>query len=190
MVSTQQSPPHWLPLRAFRPNDPAAQTHTWLGNNGGSIAMLDWEANGGDLSNLTAVVDAFNAAGVTVQLGYYPQWYWSQQGGGNLSSLANALVSSAYPDGSGYASTVYANSGRQYRPGLGALQGRDPATRGNSPTAQTSQVSPSTATPTKATTSLIYSALRQQLADGTTAQLTAAQQHPSRKRRTSPTRKK
>jgi hypothetical protein len=29
--------------------------------------MLDWEANGGDLANLTAVVDAFNTAGVTVQ---------------------------------------------------------------------------------------------------------------------------
>jgi hypothetical protein len=36
-------------------------------NNGGPVAMLDWEANGGDLANLTAVVDAFNTAGVTVQ---------------------------------------------------------------------------------------------------------------------------
>ena len=31
----------------------------------------------------------------------------SQEGGGDLSGLANALVSSGYPDGSGYASTIY-----------------------------------------------------------------------------------
>ncbi|HUH69426.1 MAG TPA: GH25 family lysozyme [Mycobacterium sp.] len=92
-------------------DDPASQAQTWQGNNGGTVAMLDWEENGGDLSNLAAVVDAFDAAGITVQLGYYPQWYWSDQGGGDLSGLANALVSSAYPDGAGYASTIYANSG-------------------------------------------------------------------------------
>ena len=73
--------------------------------------MLDWETNSGDLANLIAVVDAFNTAGITVQLGYYPQWYWSQQGGGDLSDLANALVSSGYPDGTGYASTIYTNAG-------------------------------------------------------------------------------
>jgi hypothetical protein len=92
-------------------DDPASQVQTWRGNNGGMLAMLDWEDNSGDLSNLAAVVDAFKTAGVTVQLGYYPQWYWSQEGGGDLSGLANALVSSGYPDGSGYASTIYANSG-------------------------------------------------------------------------------
>ncbi len=98
-------------------DDASSQAQTWLGNNGGTEAMLDWEQNGGDLANLTAVVDAFNNAGVTVQLGYYPQWYWSEQGGGDLSDLANALVSSAYPDGTGYASTVYANSGGPAGPG-------------------------------------------------------------------------
>jgi hypothetical protein len=117
--------PYWPPVQQWCQNnnlpligyhyvttdDPASQAQTWQGNNGGTPAMLDWEENGGDLSNLTAVVEAFNAAGITVQVGYYPQWYWSQQGGGNLSSLANALVSSAYADGSGYASTIYTNSG-------------------------------------------------------------------------------
>lgn len=92
-------------------NDPATQVRTWQGNNGGTLAMLDWEANGGNVANLTGVVDAFRAAGITVQLGYYPRWYWSRHGGGNLSELANALVSSAYPDGAGYASTIYMNSG-------------------------------------------------------------------------------
>jgi hypothetical protein len=92
-------------------DDPASQAWTWLGNNGGKLAELDWERNGGDLANLVAVVDAFNTAGVTVQLGYYPRWYWNQLGGGDLSDLANALVSSGYPDGNGYASTIYTNSG-------------------------------------------------------------------------------
>lgn len=44
-------------------DDDAAQARTWTANNGGPVAMLDWEANGGDLANLTAVVDAFNTAG-------------------------------------------------------------------------------------------------------------------------------
>jgi len=108
-------------------DDPASQARTWLGNNGGAQAMLDWELNGGNLANLTAVVDAFNAAGVTVQLGYYPQWYWSQQGGGDLSDLANALVSSAYPDGAGYASTIYANAGGQTGPGWAPYGNATPA---------------------------------------------------------------
>lgn len=108
-------------------DNPASQAQTWLGNNGGSLAMLDWEANGGDLANLTAVVDAFNAAGISVQLGYYPQWYWSQEGGGSLSSLSNALVSSAYRGGSGYASTIYANSGGDSGQGWTAYGGATPA---------------------------------------------------------------
>jgi hypothetical protein len=81
----------------------------------------------GDLANLTAVVDAFNAAGITVQLGYYPQWYWRQQGGGNLSDLANALVSSGCPDGSGYASTIYTNAGGNTGEGWAPYGGATPA---------------------------------------------------------------
>lgn len=103
-----------LPLIGYHyvtADDPASQARTWLANNGGPSAMLDWELNGGDLTNLTAVVDAFNTAGITVQLGYYPQWYWNEMGGGDVSGLANALVSSGYPDGTGYASTIYASSG-------------------------------------------------------------------------------
>jgi Glycosyl hydrolases family 25 len=98
-------------------DDAAAQARTWLVNQGGNSAMLDWEANSGDLTNLIAVVDAFNSAGITIQLGYYPRSYWSEQGGGDLSNLANALVSSAYPDGSGYASTIYTNDDGDTGPG-------------------------------------------------------------------------
>lgn len=119
-----------LPLIGYHyvtTGDPASQAQTWQGNNGGTLAMLDWEDNSGDLTNLADVVDAFNAAGVTVQLGYYPQWYWSQQGEGDLSSLANALVSSAYPDGSGYAITIYTDSGGNTGDGWAAYGGATPA---------------------------------------------------------------
>jgi hypothetical protein len=88
--------------------------------------MLDWESNNGDVANLIAVVDAFNTAG-TIQLGYYPQWYWNQQGGGDLSDLANALFSSAYPDGTGYASAINSNAG--------GLAGQGWAPYGNAPAA-------------------------------------------------------
>jgi hypothetical protein len=107
-------------------DDAAAQARTWLANQGGPLAMLDWENNSGGLANLTAVVDAFNTAGVTVQLGYYPQWYWSEQGGGDLSQLANALVSSGYPDGNGYAWTIYTNSGGNTGPGWAPCGGATP----------------------------------------------------------------
>jgi len=103
-----------LPLIGYHyvtTDDPASQAQTWLGNNGGTQAMLDWEANGGDLANLISVIDAFNDAGVNIQLGYYPQWYWNQQGGGSLSNLADGMVSSAYSGSTGYASTLYTQSG-------------------------------------------------------------------------------
>jgi hypothetical protein len=104
---------HNLPVLGYHyvtTDDAASQARTWRANQGGSSAMLDWENNSGDLANLIAVVDAFNTAGITIQLGYYPQWYWNQQGGGDLSQLANALVASGYPDGNGYAWTIYTNS--------------------------------------------------------------------------------
>ena len=121
---------HRLPVIGYHyvtGDDAAAQARTWQGNGGGPLAMLDWEANGGTLSNLTAVVDAFNAAGISVQLGYYPRWYWSQQGGGNLAGLANELVSSGYPDGPGAASAVYATAGGNGAAGWAPYGGMTPA---------------------------------------------------------------
>jgi hypothetical protein len=119
-----------LPLIGYHyvtTDDPAAQAHTWLANQGGTDAMLDWETNSGDLTNLIAVVDAFNTAGITIQLGYYPRWYWNQQGGGDLSDLANALVSSGYPDGNGYAWTIYTNSNGDTGTGWAPYGGTTPA---------------------------------------------------------------
>jgi hypothetical protein len=91
-------------------DDPASQVQTWLGNTGGSVVMADWEANGGDFSNYQAVAAAFEAAGVTVYVGYCPQWYWSEVGEGDLSGIPT-LISSGYPDGSGDARVVYAEAG-------------------------------------------------------------------------------
>jgi hypothetical protein len=108
-------------------DDAASQAQTWLANQGGGSAMLDWENNSGDVANLIAVVDAFNTAGITIQLGYYPRWYWSEQDGGDLSNLANALVSSAYPDGTGYASTIYANGDGDTGPGWAPYGNTTPA---------------------------------------------------------------
>ncbi|MBS9534060.1 hypothetical protein KIH27_10740 [Mycobacterium sp. M1] len=46
-----------LPLIGYHyvtTDDPATQARTWTANNGGPVAMLDWEANGGSLANLIA----------------------------------------------------------------------------------------------------------------------------------------
>lgn len=87
-------------------NDGGSQAQTYLAAGGLPNAMFDWEANGGDLANYYAVATAFNTAGVNVGVGYCPQWYWDEVGGGDLSQ-AGAIVSSAYPGGTGYASQIY-----------------------------------------------------------------------------------
>ncbi|GAB5013870.1 hypothetical protein MAHJHV65_09730 [Mycobacterium avium subsp. hominissuis] len=97
-------------------NNLGAQAQTYLAAGGLPNAMFDWEANGGDLANYYAVASAFNAAGVNVGVGYCPQWYWNEVGGGDLTE-AGALVASAYPDGNGYASVIYANAGGDNGPG-------------------------------------------------------------------------
>lgn len=97
-------------------NNLGAQAQTYLAAGGLPNAMFDWEANGGDLGNYYAVASAFNAAGVNVGVGYCPQWYWNEVGGGDLTE-AGALVASAYPDGNGYASVIYANAGGDNGPG-------------------------------------------------------------------------
>jgi hypothetical protein len=111
-------------------DDPVSQAQTWRAAGGGNQVMMDWENNGGDLNNLWAVISAFNSAGVNVQLVYGPQWYWSQVGSGDLSHFsANGilLVSSAYPDGSGYASVVYQNCGGDSGEGWAPYGGATPS---------------------------------------------------------------
>ena len=114
--------PYWQPVKQWcdandvmcwgyhyvTTDDPAAQAAMWNGNNGGPKAMFDFEANSGDMSNFWAVADGFNAAGVQVQEGYIPNWYYNQVGGGDLSQIP-FLISSAYPGGSGYAWDLYYN---------------------------------------------------------------------------------
>lgn len=87
-------------------DDPAAQARTWHSNNGGNHAMLDFEANSGDIKNFWAVVDAFNNAGVTISLSYIPRWYWQQIGSPDLSAVPG-LIASNYVSGTGYASSLY-----------------------------------------------------------------------------------
>lgn len=86
--------------------DPDAQVRNWLANDGGANAMLDFEANSGDISNFWAVFDAFKRAGVTVRLSYIPHWYWQNIGAPDLSGVPG-LVASNYVAGSGYAAQLY-----------------------------------------------------------------------------------
>lgn len=91
-------------------NDPASQAQTWLANGGGQFAMLDFEANSGDIANFWAVLNAFNAVGVIVALSYIPHWYWQQIGSPSLAGVPG-LVASDYVGGSGYASALYPGDG-------------------------------------------------------------------------------
>jgi hypothetical protein len=94
-------------------DDPNSQAQTWIAAGGGNQCMFDWENNGGNLENFWAVVNGFNAVGVHIQLGYCPQWYWQQEGDGDLLLTPNGilLISSDYPDGEGmYASVIYENA--------------------------------------------------------------------------------
>jgi len=116
-----------LPYHYLTTDNPSSQAATFVSNGGGPFVMFDVEANSGDLVNVWAVVNAFNAAGVNVTLAYLPNWYWNEIGSPDLSLLAAngvSLVSSAYPAGAGYASTIYAeacgDSGEGWNPYGGA----------------------------------------------------------------------
>lgn len=89
-----------------RVGDPAGQAANFVANGGGKFAMLDFEANSGDISNFWAVVNAFNAADVEIALSYIPRWYWQQIGSPDLSQVPG-LIASNYVNGSGYASVLY-----------------------------------------------------------------------------------
>lgn len=90
--------------------DPASQVQTWLGNGGPNVCMIDFEDHSGTISDYWALVNAFNAAGVTVALSYIPQWYWEQIGSPDLSGVPG-LIASNYLGGTGYASDLYAAAG-------------------------------------------------------------------------------
>lgn len=105
----------WLGYHYVTLDDPASQVEVFTRNNGGLNVMLDFEAGSGGMANLWAVTDAFNQVGVNVALAYIPNWYLNgEAGGGDLSALAGgeiALVSSAYPGGTGCAADIYGAAG-------------------------------------------------------------------------------
>jgi GH25 family lysozyme M1 (1,4-beta-N-acetylmuramidase) len=111
-------------------SDPTAQAQNWVNSGGGLNAMFDVEDGSGDIDNVWAVTNAFNAVGVNVQLWYLPQWYWNSIGIPDLSQLVSnniMLVSSSYPGGTGYASTIYANSGGDTGEGWASYGGATPS---------------------------------------------------------------
>ncbi len=118
-----------IPYHYVTTEDPAAQAANFVANAGGATTvMLDFEANSGDLNNFWAVVNAFNALGVNVTLGYIPRWYWEQIGSPDLSALAAngiGLVASNYPHAGGdYAWSLYVNDdGGDSGPGWNAYGG-------------------------------------------------------------------
>lgn len=76
-----------------------AQARNFHDNAGGSVAMLDFEANSGNINNFWAVVNAFNALGIRVVVSYIPDWYWEQIGRPFIGNIPGLLVRSEYTSG-------------------------------------------------------------------------------------------
>ncbi|PQM45204.1 hypothetical protein C1Y40_04630 [Mycobacterium talmoniae] len=106
-------------------SNPASQAQCWNANGGGKFAMLDVEDGSGDINNYWAVVNAFNAAGIQIVLSYLPHWYWQNIGSPDLTGVPG-LVSSAYPGGNGYASSLYVNGGGDDGSGWNGYGGATP----------------------------------------------------------------
>jgi hypothetical protein len=83
-----------------------------IGDSGLS-GMLDVEPAGSfspTMSQVIAYVDAAHGAGLNLRLLYLPHWYWQQIGSPDLTPLASrglALISSAYPGGTGGPAQLY-----------------------------------------------------------------------------------
>jgi hypothetical protein len=97
--------------------------------------MLDWENGGGSLNNFWDVVDAFNAIGYNIQLGYCPQWYLESAGSGAGTDISDftengiQLVSSAYDLGyqSDTPANLYTQSGGDAGEGWDWYGGEEPS---------------------------------------------------------------
>jgi len=100
----------FIPYHFISPEDPDAQAKHIADKIGDKSLplMIDFEPAGTyrpTLQQLLALADACHRAGLRVALAYLPRWYWEQIGSPSLSQLDSrgiALVSSAYPGGSGY----------------------------------------------------------------------------------------
>lgn len=95
---------------------PGAQVQTFVGNNGGSTVMIDFEVSSGDISDYWALADAFNAAGIQVVLSYIPQWYWEEIGSPDLTGVPGLISSSYYGTGT-FGSVEYNDAGGDTGPG-------------------------------------------------------------------------
>lgn len=73
---------------------------------GDAPAMLDFEANSGNMVTFWALARALNDRGVRLALSYIPRWYAAQIGNPDLSQVPG-LIQSAYVGGSGFAAELY-----------------------------------------------------------------------------------
>lgn len=104
-----------LPLAAYwylgdseTPASQATRCRTAIGDPGTALC-LDWEAGGGDFTNLTNCLAAFRAAGLNVKMIYSRYTYYLANGGRDLVPLKCALWNSRYPtNNAGTVSGLYA----------------------------------------------------------------------------------
>lgn len=100
-------------------SDINAQAELFVNNLGdGVAAMIDFEANSGDMSTFWSFVNAVNARGRQINLSYIPRWYWTQIGSPDLSHVPG-LIQSSYVTGSGYAADLYPGDGSSSWNGFG-----------------------------------------------------------------------
>lgn len=81
-------------------------------------AMLDFEANSGNIAQFWAVLNAIEARGVHVALSYIPRWYWQQIGSPNIATVPG-LIQSSYVNGGGTASGLYPGDDSRFWAGFG-----------------------------------------------------------------------
>jgi hypothetical protein len=91
-----------------RTSNPQLQADNFVSQLGDSSipAMLDFEANSGDIANFWAVLCAIEARGVHVALSYIPRWYWQQIGSPDITTVPG-LIASSFVSGMGFASALY-----------------------------------------------------------------------------------
>ncbi|MFX0581177.1 glycoside hydrolase family 25 protein [Nocardia nepalensis] len=82
------------------------QADLFVSHLGNAPAMLDFEANSGDMSTFWALCDAIDERGVQVRLSYIPRWYAMRLGSPDLSKVPG-LIQSSYVGGTGYAADLY-----------------------------------------------------------------------------------
>ncbi len=99
----------------------AANCRRWIGDPTIPV-MVDWEEGGGDFANALAVIVALRAVGLTVPLGYFPRWYWEEQGRPDLRPAGVRLISSRYPTNApGCAPALFQRVPVHYWNGYGGL---------------------------------------------------------------------